>query len=105
MKAKLLAALLLAGSSAFAASRVFVGVGVGGGYYPGFYAPPPPPPVAAYVPLSPGPGYAWVDGYYYPIGPRYRWRPGYWAHRPYAGAYWIGPRYENRRYYRGYWRR
>ncbi len=105
MKGKLLALLLLAGSSLFAGSRVFVGIGVGGGYYPGYYAPPPPPPVVAYVPAAPGPGYAWVDGYYYPVGPRYHWRAGYWAPRPYVGAYWVSPRYYGRRYYRGYWRR
>jgi hypothetical protein len=103
MKGKLLALVLLAGSSLFAGPRVFVGIG--GGYYPGYYAPPPPPPPAAYMPPAPGPGYAWVDGYYYPVGPRYRWRTGYWAHRPYVGAYWVAPRYYGRRYYRGYWRR
>ena len=107
MKTKLLAILLLAGSSLFARSHVFFGLGIGGGYpYGGhgynYYA----PPVVAYAPpLAPGPGYSWVDGYYYPYGPRYVWRPGYWARRPYPGAYWIRPRWEGRRYYGGYWRR
>jgi hypothetical protein len=62
----------------FAGTRVVVGVG---GYYPGYYA-APPPPVVAYV------------------GPRY----GY-VRRPYAGAYWIAPRYYGHRYYGGYWHR
>ena len=96
MKTKLLAVLLLAGSSLFAAPRVFVGVGLG---------PYPAAPAVAYVPPCPGPGYAWVGGYYYPSGARWAWRAGYWAHRPYAHAYWVGPRYYGHRYYRGYWRR
>jgi len=101
MKTKILALFLLVGSSVFAGPRVFFGVGIGGpafgyGYGYRYYAPPPPPP--AY-------GYAWVPGYYYPVGPRYSWRTGYWAHPPYAGAYWVGPRYYGGRYYRGYWRR
>ena len=104
MKAKWLALLLLTGSSLFAGPRVFIGVGVGG-YGSGYYAPPPPPPpVAAYAPACPGPGYAWVGGYWYPSGPRYAWRAGYWARPPYPRAYWVGPRYYGRRYYRGYWR-
>ncbi len=106
MKTKLLALLLLAGSSMFAGTRVFFGIGFGG-YGPEYYAPPPPPPpVVAYAaPVAPGPGYGWVPGYYYPVGPRYYWRTGYWASRPYAGAYWVGPRYYGHRYYPGYWRR
>ena len=96
MKSRLLAVLLLAGASAFAGPRVFVGVGLG---YPA------PPPVAAYVPAAPGPGYTWVAGYYYPVGPRWVWRPGYWARAPYAHAYWVAPRYRAGRYSSGYWRR
>lgn len=105
MKTKLLALLLLAGSSLFAGTRVFFGVGIGPGY--GYYAaPPPPPPVVSYAaPAYPGPGYGWVNGYYYPAGPRWSWRAGYWAPRPYAGAYWVAPRYYNHRYYGGSWRR
>ncbi len=98
MKTRLLGILLLAGSSLLAAPRVFVGVGFGG------YA-PPPVPVVRYVPPAPGPGYAWVGGYWYPSGPRWAWRAGYWARPPYARAYWVGPRYFGHRYYRGYWRR
>ena|SRR5579864_5646934 len=105
MKTKLALILLLAGCSMFARTRFFVGIGVGG-YSPGYYvaAPPPPSPVA-YVAPAPGPGYVWVDGYYYPVGPRWVWRAGYWARRPYVGAYWVGPRYYGHHYYGGYWRR
>ena len=105
MKTKLLALLLLAGASAFAGPRVFFGVGIG--YAPApvaVYAPPPPPPVV-YVPPAPAPGYTWIAGYYAPVGPRWVWRPGYWARPPYARSYWVAPRYYGGRDYRGYWRR
>ena len=108
MKTKLFALLLLAGSTMFARTHFFVGIGIGG-YAPGYYAaplpPPPPPPVVAYAPPSPGPGYSWVGGYWYPVGPRYYWRAGYWSRPAFAGAYWVGPRYHGHRYYPGYWRR
>lgn len=108
MKTKLLAILFLiglTGTSLFAGPRVFVGVGIGGGFGYGYYAPPPPAPVVTYVPPAPGYGYSWVNGYWYPYGPRYVWRPGYWVRPPFAHAYWVGPRYYGHRYYRGYWRR
>jgi|SRR5580700_6198379 hypothetical protein len=101
MKSKLLAVLLLAGGSLFAAPQVAVGVGVG---VPApAYAPPAAPAVV--VPPAPGPGYAWVGGYWYPNGGRWAWRAGYWGRRPYARAYWAAPRYYGGRFYRGYWRR
>jgi hypothetical protein len=108
MKTKLIAILLLAGSSLFAGPRVSVAFGFGGygGYgYGGYYVPAPPPPVPVYAAPAPRPGFSWVGGYWYPAGARYAWRPGYWARPPYAGAYWVGPRYYGRRYYSGYWRR
>jgi hypothetical protein len=107
MRAKLLALLLLGGSSLFAGTHFSIGIGVGPGYYPGYYyAPPPPAPVVRYYrPAYPGPGYTWIGGYYYPVGPRYVWHAGYWARPPYRGAYWVAPRYYGHRYYRGYWRR
>jgi hypothetical protein len=37
---------------------------------------------------APGPGYAWVDGYWAPNGQHYRWVAGRWDHPPYEGAYW-----------------
>lgn len=102
MKSKLLALLLLAGSSVFAAPGVFVGVRIGGGYY----APPPPPaPVVSYVAPAPAPGLVWVGGYYNWVGSRYYWHQGYWAHPPYYGARWVAPRYYGHRYYGGHWRR
>jgi hypothetical protein len=106
MKTKLLMIAifsLLAAGSAFGRSHFAIGIGVGPGYYPGYYY-APPPPVYSYAVPAPGPGYTWVDGYWYPVGPRYVWRRGYWARPPYYGAYWVGPRYYGHRYYRGYWR-
>ncbi len=100
MKTKLLALFLLAGSTIFAAPAVFLGVGVGPTYVA---APPPPAPVAYAAPYA-RPGYSWVAGYYYPVGPRWNWHAGYWARPPYAHAYWAAPRYYGHHYYRGYWR-
>jgi len=102
MKTKLLAVLLLAGSALLAAPRVVVGVGVG---VPAPVYAPPAAHVAVVVPAAPGPGYAWVGGYWYPAGARWVWHAGYWARPPYAHAHWVGPRYFGHRYYRGYWRR
>jgi hypothetical protein len=99
MKTKFLVLFLLTGAMAFAGPRVFVGIGVGGYGYPGYYAPPPPPPVYYAPPPIPAPGYTWVAGYYYPVGPRWVWRPGYWAAPRYGR---VGPRYYGRPYY---WRR
>jgi len=109
MKTKLAVLLLVAGSCAFAGPRFFVGFGFGGYRVAPppvvMYAPPPPLPRAAYIAPSPGPGYTWVGGYWYPAGQRYAWRAGYWARPPIARAYWVAPRYVGRYYYRGYWRR
>jgi hypothetical protein len=78
MKKKLIALVLLAGSSAFAQSRFSVGIGIGA-------------PVVASRPFSPGPGYTWVDGYYDPYGV---WINGYWA--PPVASFGFAPRYDNR---------
>src|ERR1035438_2499849 len=53
-----LAVALMAGGAMFAQPRVAIGIDVGG-YGPGYY---PPPSYAQYMPPSPGPDYAWVDG-------------------------------------------
>ncbi|MGD1096536.1 MAG: hypothetical protein ABSB35_31655 [Bryobacteraceae bacterium] len=81
MKTKLLAGLLVAGSSLFAAPRIGFGIGIGVPIAPVVVAPAYVAP--AYVPPAPGPDYAWVAGYY--VGPV--WHPGYWR-RPLV----VGPR-------------
>jgi hypothetical protein len=104
MKTKLLALILVAGSSLFGRSHFGFCVGFGYPYaYPHYV--PPPAPMVYYAPPAPRYGYTWIDGYWYPAGPRWVWRSGYWARPLYRGAYWVRPRYVNRIYYRGYWRR
>ena len=65
--------------------------------------PPPPPRITYAPPPKPGPGYLWVEGYWYPMNGRYRWHEGYWTRPPYIGARWVGPHYESGRFYSGYW--
>ena len=89
----LLAMLLLAGASASQA-QVSLGIRIG---------PPPPPRVMRVTPASPGPEFAWVDGYWYPNGRHYKWHDGYWTRPPYAGARWVVPHHDGHHYYAGYW--
>ena len=105
MKLRMLALIGVTGSIMFAAPGVFAGGETN--YAPVqtvAYLPPPPPPVAGVVPPAPGRGYAWVGGYYSPMGSRWAWHRGYWARPPYPHARWMAPRYNHGRYYRGYWR-
>lgn len=103
MKTKLLILLVLAGSSLFAKTRIFVNVGIGyGGYGYG-------PPVYSY---APPPSYVWVPGYWEPAAPNYYYREGYYrggqyGYRPsYYRNRWIAPRHSYRRdNYRRHWRR
>ena len=69
--------LTLAASAPLAEAQVSFGIRIG--------APPPPLRYEARPP-APGPGFAWVDGYYEPFNGNYRWHPGYWNRPPYAGA-------------------
>ena len=56
-----------------------------------------PPPRARYERRGPvpGPGYAWIGGYWSPQGGRYEWVPGRWDHPPYRGARWVRPGYKH----------
>lgn len=92
MKTKLLVLALLAAGTVCA--QVSVGFRIG---------PPPPVRVLRVQPRSPGVGYSWVDGYWYPQGRRYKWHGGYWTRPVYGGASWVGPRYDGGQYYAGYW--
>ena len=90
---KILAGLVLAGSflasPMFAGPHIAVGVGIG---VP--VAPAPayvaPAPVYA-VPPIPGPGYSWVNGYYYFSGGVRLWHPGFWrapvVHEGFRGGF------------------
>jgi hypothetical protein len=62
---KAMAVMMLLAGGLCAAPRVTVGIGFG-----------VPAPVVVVRPVCPGPGYAWVDGYYAPNGV---WVAGYWA--------------------------
>ena len=64
MKKKILAGLLLAGSTMLAAPRVSFGVGFGA-------------PMVAAVPPCPGPGYVFVNGYWQYQGGDQDWRYDY----------------------------
>jgi hypothetical protein len=67
MKTKILAGLLLAGSTMFAAPRVSFGINIG----------VPAPVVVAAVPPCPGPGYVFIDGYWQLPAGRVVWHDGY----------------------------
>jgi len=89
---KLLAALILTAGIGF--GQFSVGIHIGQ---------PPRPRVIRIRPVAPGPGYSWIDGYWYPVGHRYTWHQGYWTRPPYENAQWSAPRYEGGMYYQGYW--
>ena len=69
MKTKLLAMVLMAGSTMFAGVRFGVGIGV-------------PAPVIVAQPPCPGPGYVWTNGVW--VAPAYR---GYWGGPRYYGGH------------------
>lgn len=69
-----------------------------------------PPPVRIERRSSaPGPGYAWVDGYWAPNGRRYKWVPGRWDRPPYEGAHWTHAHYDHHKQgwqtHEGHWDR
>ena len=67
VKATLLAAMLLATGTVIKA-QVSIGIVI---------APPPPARVVVVVPERPAPEFAWVEGYWYPVGNHYKWHEGY----------------------------
>jgi hypothetical protein len=82
---KAIAMMMLLGGGLFAAPAVRFGVGFGA-----------PAPVAVVRSVCPGPGYAWVNGYYAPGGV---WVGGYWA--PPAAVVHVGPRLDRGRAFDG----
>lgn len=93
IRTTLFAGMLLASVSAFGA-QFSVGIRIG---------PPPRPRVVRVVPRSPGNDYVRVEGYWYPVGNRYRWHDAYWTRPPYARARWVVPHHDGSQYYQGYW--
>lgn len=92
MKKTLISLMLLAAGAVF--GQVSVGIQIG---------PPPPPRVVRVLPPRPGPGWIWVEGYWYPVGHHYKWHDGYWTRAPYGDARWVAPRYDGRMFFNGYW--
>ena len=82
MKSKLLAMVLLGGSTLMAGSNFNIGISIGNVRPgPGRYVvqPPPPPPLRYAVPRSPGRNFVYVPGYWVWNGNRYFWQDGYWT--------------------------
>jgi hypothetical protein len=94
IKAAVLAAVIMAGETAFGA-QVSIGIRIGSA--------PPAPRVVRVVPVRPARDYVWVSGYWYPAARHYRWRDGYWVRPPFSGAVWIAPRYAEGHYFDGRW--
>jgi len=92
VRAKLSVLLLLVAGSMF--GQISIGVRIGT---------PPPVRVLRVQPRSPGAGYAWVGGYWYPAGNKYKWHNGYWTRAPFEGARWVEPRHDGQRFFAGYW--
>ncbi|HWE53784.1 MAG TPA: YXWGXW repeat-containing protein [Bryobacteraceae bacterium] len=92
MKTKLLAVILL--GAGLACAQISIGIRIG---------PPPQPRVLRVQPKSPGAGYVWVAGYWYPVGSRYTWHAGYWTRPPYEGAHWVAPHHDGQQYFAGTW--
>jgi len=92
MKTKLIATLLLAGSSLFAGPRFGIGIGIG---VP--VAPAPvvvAPPIVGYATPCPGPGYVFLNG-----GWVFRGGPGFYG-RAYRGPVYAGHYYGGRNFRR-----
>ncbi len=48
----------------------------------------PPAPYMEEAGAAPGPGYVWVNGYWYWSGAQWQWMRGYWAPVPAVGYAW-----------------
>ncbi len=78
---------------------------IAGSSEPFYYVAPAPPPALAETPApAPGSDDVWINGYWKWDGGQYVWQDGYWTEPPAAGAVWVAPRYEKKKYYYGgYW--
>jgi hypothetical protein len=76
---KILAGLILAGGSLFAAPHVSIGIGLGVPVVPAPVYVAPPVLEAGVVGVAPGPGYFWTPGYFYFSGGHRLWHAGFWA--------------------------
>lgn len=55
---------------------------------------PPPAPMAETPTASPGPGFAWVAGFWNWNGTQYAWTSGHWERPPQPAQSWEAPRWE-----------
>jgi len=92
MKKRILALVLLVGGSVF--GGITIGIHIGR---------PPAAKVEVVRPASPGAGYTFVAGYWYPVEGKYVWHAGYWSRPPYDGAVWVVPHHDGEQYFPGYW--
>jgi len=94
----------LIGAQASAATTHASGRVTAATVYPSY---PPPEAVPEDRPVTPGPKYYWVPGYWNWSGSEWQWVSGYWTPTR-AGYVYVAPRFvsENGRwaYYRGYYR-
>src|SRR5258706_13402947 len=93
LKTTLLAGMLLTSVAALRA-QVSVAVQIG---------PPPPVRVVRVLPPRPAEEFVWVEGYWFPVGRKYKWHEGYWTRPPYSEARWVAPRYDGRVFVEGFW--
>ena len=98
MKTKWIMSAILASAltaPAFAGVGVYIGVA-------------PPPLRYERRPPLPGPGYAWVDGYWNWYGGRYVWVPGAYEQPPHPHARWVEGHWNHRGggwvWVEGHWR-
>jgi hypothetical protein len=91
MKTKAIVLMLLAAGAVF--GQISIGIRIGA----------PPPIRIVRQPRSPGAGYVFVSGYWYPVNRHYKWHDGYWTRPAYAGAVWVAPHHDGEQYYAGYW--
>ena len=101
---KILAGFVMAGGTMFAGPHFSVGVGIGVPVAPApAYVAPAPEYVAPAVPIPPmpGPGYNWVDGYWYYSGGHRLWHAGYWS-APRFRAHFDHDRFDHDRFERDF---
>jgi hypothetical protein len=60
-------------------------------------APPPPPRQEIIVGVSPGPGYAWIGGYWDGSPGHYTWVGGRWDRSPSGHGQWSAPHWDKDR--------
>ena len=68
----------------------------------------PQPVIVETAPVSPGPDYVWIDGYWHWEGHHYIWNRGHWDRPPSRYHVWVRPSYvrieHGYRYTPGHWR-